>query len=245
MPPMITVMEIVVKEVSERGDIRAEFSVTEVKVERTAAMTEASAAELQQKLHGLVGLKGSTTITDRGHVRDADFTVPAGADTLLEQMMNGMRDSLRQLCSPLPEEPVGSGAAWRVEIKPTMNGIKTEQTIETRLTGLTPGAFSADLAITQHAARQKIVSPLLPAGTSMDLLSLESKGHGDIDADLGSLIPRKSGVILDSRLEFDVSGAEGHSRMKQRMHMSMTVRPVAAKEADAPLDKTPADQPSR
>ncbi|RLB61370.1 MAG: hypothetical protein DRI90_11540 [Deltaproteobacteria bacterium] len=195
LPPMIMDMAMKIIDVRPNGDFRYEFSLTGTDVAATPGVDPKVQGAIKQALGQLKGLSGWAVVSNRGISKEAKINVPPGADAQTKQVMQGMEQAMQQMGAPLPEEPVGLGAQWQVITKLSQNGIQIGQTATYDMVKLAGDALSCKVAITQHAPKQKVPSPL---GVTVDLLSMKSTGAGTTDLRLTKIAPVKSQVKVTS-----------------------------------------------
>jgi hypothetical protein len=141
-------------------------------------------------------------VTNRGFTKSADFVVPADLNPQMKVVMKSMKQSMENISSPLPEEPVGVGAKWRVHQRIEMNGLKISQTSEFELKSVEEDRFNVDVTITQKAGEQEFSPPGLPAaGPKITLKSLESNGSGAFIYDSKSIMPAEGELNLVSKMK--------------------------------------------
>jgi hypothetical protein len=103
----------------------------------TMAQGNLSAEQLQTAQAGLATMKG-LTIDGRqdtnGHWSEITTTPPAGLDPAIASVVDQMTTSLRDsLSKPLPTEPVGIGARWRMPVCISMMGLREDLDVTTTL----------------------------------------------------------------------------------------------------------------
>jgi len=179
---------------------------------------------MTKALMGMQGLSGRAVVTSRGITREAELTIPPGADPQTRQLMEGFRQSLRQIGSPFPQEPVGAGARWETIVHLSQNGLVLTQTSISRLVALQGDAGKLAIELRQAAEPQEVKAPNLPPGAKLELLSYSGSGEGETEFDLGRLAPSRGRVQLtaDSRMMLQLEGPKQEMAMqKQEMAMKM------------------------
>lgn len=227
-PPIVMVMEIAVKEVAASGDIRIDMKVVKVDAEATEGVPEETVRSVREAMTGMAGITGVAAVSDRGQVRSADFTIPKDVSPMIRQTMDGMKQSIRQLCTPLPEKPVGVGANWTVTSHPTVNGVAATQSMSFTLTKLSEKGFEAEVTADQKADHQMVNSPLMPAGSTMELMSLTTRTTGHVFTPFDAVMPERSTVNADMHMDAVISQGDQKAKMKQRMVMKISVKPADA-----------------
>jgi hypothetical protein len=190
--------------------------------------------QMRVSMNSMVGLKGEGVVTSRGITKKATIHIPANADGMVRQSIEGMRQSLTQFSSPLPEEPVGIGAKWKVKAMINSGGMLFEQTSVMTLKSTEGDQLELDVELTQTADPQDVKAPNLPAG-SMKLKSLKTEGTSHILANLTKLVPEKSTAHATNDTVMTITLAAPQD-MNQHMTMDVTIsdkpiEPAATKPA--------------
>jgi hypothetical protein len=212
-----------VTKVDPQGDIAYEFELQDLQVTPGPGVAPMVLDTMKGVLEKMRGLRGHAVVTSRGLVREAEVVAPEGADAQLRQMLDGMRQSLRQLSAPFPEEPVGVGAKWETALRINQNGIALDQVGVSELTSLEGESGHLALTVTQKAQEQKVEAANLPPGTQMNLSSLASTGSGETLFDLRQLMPVKAQIKLHSEMKAGLQMGKDEQPMGMKMDMSMTM----------------------
>lgn len=124
----------------------------------------------------------SVALDDRGQLGAVTVDAAAGRDELVERMLVGT--------IPLPAEPIGVGAKWRVITIYKQGPATAKQTATYTLTA--PGRVH--VAIRAVAEEQRVTVPGLPEGASVTLLAMLRTLEGDLPLDLAAPLVQ-SGVL--------------------------------------------------
>jgi hypothetical protein len=224
IPEMRCEFGVTVTEVTPEGDIHYDFEFGAFEVvgqpEVPAAVLEAT----RSSMAALRGMRGQAVVTSRGITREAQIQVPPQASAQLKQTIESLRQSLRQMSSPMPAEPVGAGARWDTMYKITQSGMTIDQTAHVELTSIEKDRAQLAIALTQTAPPQTMAAPGTPPTTRTDLVSLSSAGEGVTDLDLGLLVPTSGRLKLKTKMAMRVqSGEEKAQDFAMTMDMSMTM----------------------
>lgn len=209
--PLIHTMEIQVDKVTPEGDALLSFAVTHGAFADTSALDPDAAADIRRALDSMVGVQGSYRCTARGLVSDVRLDIPPDASPMLRQLLEDMRQSLRQIAAPLPERRVGRGAKWRVETELQLDRVRAVQRSTFRVVSVRQAIVNVDLVVEQSADPQAMVAPGTPEQQWPELRSLRSTGRGK------------------ARWNLDQLGAV-RSQMSAKLIMELTVRDEAARE---------------
>lgn len=232
-PPMQMTMAIDIQEVQEDGDIRYRMRLDEAKVLEAEGVPAELAGRLDTALRSMVGLSGDVLISDRGVTKEARFVLPENAGPQLEQMLAGMRQSLSQFSAPVPEEPVGPGARWTVQLHPVANGMQLDQTVTYTLESIDDAGADMNIEYTQTAQPQR-VNPLgLPPDAAIDLKSLAGSGAGRIRIVYDRLVPAESTLRGSTTSNMAISAA----RVTQQIQQKITLHILVGPEPPAPAQE--------
>jgi hypothetical protein len=206
LPPMRMGVSMSILDVSPNGDFRAKWTLDNVGVDSTAAMPSAQVDQLRALFAGMVGTNGHMVVTNRGFLRSADLEVAPSMDSKLRQMVESMKDSMGQMVSPLPEEPVGPGATWEVATDVAQGGMTIHQRTTNELLSRTGDTGKIKLTIAQTAGTQTITAPGLPPGTKADLNSMNGRGAGTNEFDLSKCVPTRAESKLTGEMSMTLQG---------------------------------------
>lgn len=221
MPPMKMIMDLAIAEKVGDDEARYTFEVTETDALPKDGIAPAMAQAMKTQLGQLVGMKGSAIVDTRGFNRDATIELPPGLPPQMQQMMQGTQDSMDQMSSPLPEEPVGIGAKWEQHQTLTQNGITVKQKTVFELVKLDGDKGVLKATVEQSAPEQSVQMPGMPGKAKV--LSLVSKGEGQIHFNLANLVPDKASIDLDTDSAFEIDGGGQPVTMKMKAETGMTI----------------------
>ncbi len=220
IPAVVMVMDIVVAEVRPSGDIRHEFTFSQLKTQPAAGIDPQINATIDKALAKLAGLGGHAVITNRGFQREVHIRALPGADPSLRQLVQGMQQATQHIALPLPAEPVGAGARWTFSTPMTEGGVKLTHTATYDLVGIAADVIDCKLTVTQTAAKQKVQSPL---GQSVQLLLMDAQGTGTKRLRLDRLAPLLSDTDVRSTVKMD-TGAKTTMTMQTTMKLAIRSR---------------------
>jgi len=180
----------------------------------------------------------TVAIDDRGQ-----FTTIAFLDDPAAPRNAQAKDELVQRLAsttvPLPVEPVGTGASWRVVTILRQGLAYAKQTATYTLLSTGPAGWKLHVKLQRVAEEQSIADPSLPAGVTADLLAMFRLLEGDVE--LGPQHPLVTGgaLTIESRMHVRLQAGK-QPPTEQMFEDSGTVafsrcRPVAAVPAAAPV----------
>jgi hypothetical protein len=187
LPTMVMTMQVSVSEVDKAGNAHYDLVLGDLAVEPGNAKPEV-VKSLRRSLAKMKGFKGHATVDPRNFTLEGAFEIPPDVDASIKQMLDGMSQSITQLSSPLPEEPVGIGARWKAASTLSANGISVLQTAVYTLTKIDGDhiAFSVDIA--QTADHQEVRAPGMPPGSKLSITTWKGTGTGDVELELDKLL---------------------------------------------------------
>lgn len=218
-PPMQMTMSLAVKEITPDGDIRSEFSLDKVDVLEDKAAPPEMVTQMKALLGTMQKLSGTSTVTTRGIVKAADFTLPQDLNPMLRQSMDSMRQQVHQLSVPFPEEALGVGAKWTVTQNLEQNNMKLQQVVAWELKERAGTVVKLASTLTQSAEPQEMKPPGMQPGAKAMLETLNSTGQGVTEVDLAKLAPTKAG--MDLNLSFSMSTETNGIKMPVSMNMDL------------------------
>ncbi|MFN8519443.1 MAG: hypothetical protein U0667_08665 [Chloroflexota bacterium] len=202
LPTTRFVVEMVIAPTSEAGVSRVDFRYL------GAGLAEAGDAEMgvaiQDAFEPLLGLTGWMLMDATGKALDLGFE---GTDELPPALAASISDFERlgtELSAPLPTEPVGIGARWRVLLEVPSQGLVMHQTVDYTLLERTDDAIVLAIDTDQTADPGPFSPASLPAGTTADLVALDGSGSGTMRLTLDGLVPTSTmSVELELLLTVD------------------------------------------
>lgn len=148
----------------------------------------------------------TVTLDDRGGFTAIAFDDdPAGARS--EQARDELVQRLLITIVPLPAEPVGAGASWRVVTILRQGPAYAKQTATYTLTSRTPAAWKVHVKLQRIGQEQRISDPALPRGTTADLLALFRALEGDVEVDPAHPLIAGGSLTIESRMHVRLQDA--------------------------------------
>lgn len=175
--------------VTETGDYRYAFRLESAQVLPDPTIPPQMLVAAEAQLRPLAGLTGEAVIDTRGMTKQASFSPPPGMNPALQPTMDNLRYSLRNVASPLPEEPVGRGAKWEITTPLDTPGLKLKQITTHTLESLTGDVAKVQVSLRQEAPRQTVTLPGAAEGSKATLETLSSSGAGTMTFDLNRIVP--------------------------------------------------------
>jgi hypothetical protein len=101
---------------------------------------------------------------------------------------------------PLPVEPVGTGASWRVVTILRQGPAYAKQTATYTLRSRGPERWKLHVALQRVGEEQRVQDPSLPPGTTADLLALFRRLEGDVEIDPRYPMIAAGSLAIESRM---------------------------------------------
>jgi hypothetical protein len=150
----------------------------------------AVATALAADLDRLAQARFTARITSRGVMEDLAFAPAADASVQLATAMSWIREALRLLLPPLPEEPVGPGARWQARRRIQLGAAAASEQAVYTLATVTETRLRLGVKLRLSAGEQNPTVAGLPPGATLKLTSLAGAGAGTIELDVAQLQPR-------------------------------------------------------
>jgi hypothetical protein len=141
-----------------------------------------------------------------------------------QQTMQAMSSSLENMSLPFPEEAVGIGAKWEVKQALESGGMRTFQKITVELMSVQGKLVTLGVKTEQTAPPQPVNNPQMPAGATLQLVSLSGTGTGTMKISLDSLVPT-SEMNAKTTTVMDMSMSGQSQRMSVDTTMKVTIAP--------------------
>ncbi|HEU4732475.1 MAG TPA: hypothetical protein VFT22_31485, partial [Kofleriaceae bacterium] len=184
----------------------------------------------------LEGRRAALAFDERGGFTAQAFDEPAGGASRTPAR-DELVGRLLSMTVPVPVEPVGIGARWRVVTILRQHLAVAKQTATYTLIARGPAGWKLHVALQRVGEQQPIADPALPAGTSAELIALFRALEGDVEVDPGLPLIAGGALAVESRLHARLHAA-GQPSVDQMFEDTGRVRfsrcrPVATPAASA------------
>lgn len=240
--PQITMpIQANVTDIAADGRVTFKYTYLAPKIDLTNDPLGAG-ARMKQSIDSLAGSTGVVVATPRGFIESAEFNL-SGNDPMLAQMVDSLQQAMRQMSTPFPEEAIGKGGVWEVTVQSQLSGLDTTTVYTLTADLVTADQIDATVAIRQTAPAQDFKDPAAPPG--MKLVSFLNEGSGPVVLRRDRVLPLRSRMVSNARIEFIVPTPEGNQTLVQNMQMTMAMNDVpvskpATSEQPAPKPDQPA-----
>lgn len=199
------------------------FVFTDVSVERDGTdLTDAEHLELTVDARRLVGVAGTGRIDDRGAVRAFGYDLPADLDPAVAASLDRLESQVTDLIVPLPPEPVGVGARWRVRSTTSLGGAELDQSVTYEITEITGDEITYTAVVDQVAEDQPLDDAALPDGATGRLVSSQVTGTSVGTMGLGSLAASTASTLAGTQV-IDLRDGDDTVRLTQRLDLAVTI----------------------
>jgi hypothetical protein len=164
-------------------------------------------------------------VSSRGVNREINLDVPKGSPQFAAAL-DGLRDQVGQLSIPFPEEAIGPGGKWKVDMTIANQGMRIAQNMTCTLKELKDGVAYLDVSVNQKGDKQDVISPTLPKTAKLSLDLLQSTGGGSIEFPLNRLMPRNSVMKIVTESHMKLVEGSRTSALKQDVKVEVTVSEV-------------------
>ncbi len=188
---------------------------------------QALAEALEQRYQReLADRQAELVLDDRGRLVDFTLVVEPGADdgdgggdgVAAADVRAAMQQLVVETVVPLPEEPVGVGARWRVSMILQRGGALVEQHADYELLAVEAGGRRLKLRadIRQDGQAQRMSAAGLPPGATLELVALMWRARGELTVDLNAPTPAVGTLSFEYRLHRRlVRGPKAHDSMRE------------------------------
>jgi len=171
---------------AEQNAYRVDFKYTGGDIFAENQVPPGLIEHMRPELKSLEGLSGSVWIDERGITTRARIPLPPRARLRLKQTFDLLLALLYQTVVPVPKEPVGTGATWRVSRTIMTFEAEVQQTVTYELTGITNNSASFNVKIIRTAEPQPCAAPMK---TPANLKDYAYKAEGSRTVSLSSPMP--------------------------------------------------------
>jgi hypothetical protein len=219
LPPVRIVVAIDPSGVSPEGDLRFDWHVVSTDVGADPRVPSQLAGGMRDEVAAITHLAGTGVGTARG-LAEA-ITIDPGTATMGEsngQMIEQVRQTLRDVAVPFPETDVGLGARWQKVSQLASKEARITQSDTFRLRSFAGRTGAVDDALAQTAPPQALRATGMPAGALAQMESMLASGTAKMVFDETRLVAQ---TTIESTTTMIVSG---HSEGDPARRMTMILR---------------------
>ncbi len=219
LPEVTLSLALSVVAVAPDGSAVCALEITDAAVHDSGADAAAgTVARVREGLAAVAGLEGEVSIGPGGLTRGAKLSPLEGAPEVVK-LLEGFEQAMGQIGIPLPTEPVGAGARWRLTQALGQLDARVEQRLDVALVREAGGRVATTLTLSQS---------LVEAGEGKGprLEALSGSGVGEATLALDRALPVYAEARFRTRLKMTLDGARA-----MEMDMSAAVK-IVATDAD-------------
>lgn len=211
IPPIVVTLSLTTRDVEADGSFTYDYTLKRASIEGGDPRMAAAFAKMRE----LEGMSGTARLSSRGVILSNKANLPSGVGAETRDILDSLNQSLGQMMAPVPEEAVGVGAKWDVTQAVESKGIVLVQTAHYELASRTGDKVGLKVTLSQNADSQEMEVE----GTKVELESMNTNGGGDVQLDLGKLVPERSNIDMNMKMK---AKAKGQSQ-EVEMHMGLAI----------------------
>lgn len=189
------------------GEVAATYRLLSTQLLASPGQAQDQTEALRSQLAAMVGISGTVRFTTRGYVLAATLDVPPGVAPALTQTLSSIRDSMKELATPLPAEAVGVGATWDIERTVEMNGISLRRVDRYRLQALSESTARIEVTSESTAPRQRMkINGASQAEATLESMRGSSSGHAEWST--GRFVPRSCALVTSLEMLVKTEASE-------------------------------------
>jgi hypothetical protein len=238
LPPVHIVLAIDPQKTSPAGDLSFAWHVTSTAVTPDSQTASTLTDGMRTEVAAIEHLSGTAAVTSCGistrividpeQWHQLDATSPLAADSgfsagVTGQMVEQVRQTLRDVAAPFPEEEVGAGARWEKLSQLASRDARVTQTEVFTLTQFTASTGALDDILAQTAPPQPLLSPGGAPGTQARIESMLASGDGKTQFDLTRLVPQTKFGGTTTMVVSSHTGREDDRRMTMIMRVEIVL----------------------
>jgi hypothetical protein len=220
LPPVHIVVDIDPRTVTADGDLHYAWRVSTATLTSPPQTPSPIADGMRAEVSAIDHLAGSAVVTSRGLCSEvlveAAPSLDAGATG---QMVEQVRQTLRDVAPPMPDEEIGRGARWQKTSQLDAKGSHLTQTDTFTLVDSPGDTGTVDDVLAQTAPPQLLRTPGTASGAEARMESMVATGQARTRFDLSRLVPQSG---FSGTTTMTVSGRSSQDAT-QRLTMVMRV----------------------
>jgi hypothetical protein len=225
LPPVHIVLELDPQAVTPSGDLRFAWRVSSATVTADPQMPSQIVDGMRAEVIAIEHLAGTAAVTARGLsggvTVTAATTVDAGATG---QMAEQIRQTLRDIAVPLPEEEVGRGARWQKTAQLDARGSHLTQADTFTLLDLAATGGTVDDVLAQTAPPQALKAPGMAGGAEAHMESMLASGDAKTQFDLSRLVPQTRFTGTTTMVVSGPSAGDSKRRVTMIMRVGIDIQ---------------------
>ena len=214
LPTMVMEIDIQTEQVTDgsgdapEGTIDAEFRFASFTARDRPSSPPGLGDVLSQNLQGFTTVSGGLTLAHTGRLTqlriDNNPRTPPAVQQSLAQTIN----ALRGVFTPFPEEAIGLGATWRLDMVIPFPQFTMSQRVEYRLSKIDDDVVTLNMTIQQSTPDEQEIEDV-DGEWENTVAEAGGTGAGKVVIDLNRLAPITSEMETDNRVVVDSTQAGG------------------------------------
>ncbi|HEX4264823.1 MAG TPA: DUF6263 family protein [Verrucomicrobiae bacterium] len=222
LPAMSLPMDVTIQSVAPNGDISYEAVFEEPGVVSQTNTPPQVVQGMKMALGKMKGMTCTGVISSRGVSKSIEVKSQNEADPQVRQSVEQIRQSMRNVGTPMPEEAVGPGAKWEIKMPVKSQGMAIDQTADYQLTSVQGDHVNTTFTLTQNAANQKVQNPSM-GNMQLNLLQYTGNGTGNVTTDLSKLMALQATMKMDIDMNSEMTMGAKTQPLIMKMGMDMTL----------------------
>jgi Family of unknown function (DUF6263) len=222
LPAMSLPMDVTIQSVAANGDISYEAVFEEPGVVSQTNTPPQIVQGMKMALGKMKGMTCTGVISSRGVSKSIEVKAPNEADPQVRQSVEQIKQSMRNVGTPMPEEAVGTGAKWEIKMPVKSQGMSIDQTADYQLASVQGDRVNTTFTLTQSAANQKVQNPSM-GNVQLNLLQFTGNGTGNVTTDLSKLMALQATMNMQIDMNSEVTMGTKTQPLSMKMGMDMTL----------------------
>jgi hypothetical protein len=226
LPPVHIVLDIDPRSITPEGDLRYAWRVSAATVISQPQTPSPIADGMRAEVSAVDHLAGTAMVTSRGLCTAVSVEIAPSLDAgATGQMVEQVRQTLRDIAAPFPEEDIGIGARWQKISELDAKGSRLTQTDTFTLVDPVPGDISTvDDVLAQTAPSQLLRTPGMNSGAEARMESMLASGDAKTRFDLSRLVPQTRFTGTTTMIVSGQSGQAGTQRVTMVMRIGLEIQ---------------------
>lgn len=223
LPATRVVLEQTVDRVDDDGTVNFSFTFAALEAVAGPDTDAGTVSTVNANLSRLVGLQGTGQVDARGDNQSQSVDTGGIDDPTLTAILDSVTSQADELSTPLPRQPVGVGARWRVVREATLLGITTEFTTTFTLRSRDGDRFEVDIVRTGTGRPGPAAIPGLPPGIDATLESLTSRARGRLANSLTRPFGQTGSINGTASFVFTIAEGLDTSQLEEEVTVGIEV----------------------
>jgi len=181
------------------GTIEATFEFVSLSASDREGSPEGSAEMITEALGGYTTVSGGLTLEPTGRLTQLRIDANPETPPAVQQSLMQTVAALRNVFTPFPDEAVGVGAQWRIDMVIPFPSFTMAQRIEYTLEEIDGDVVTLSMEVSQGAPGEQTIEDTRGEWES-EVAEISGGGEGSVVIDLKRLAPVESDLTISSRV---------------------------------------------